>query len=126
MPVCEATSDEAIRLLREKEMAIVAARVDGSAAYTEIDFRRPDGRCPGQRSPRTFVRLDRSGHHPRPLAHARKSRQPERIRHRRRTLLRSPAPTHWAWWRCLRGYPKTPLSILGEGPGVRAWRECEK
>ncbi len=41
MPVCEASSDETLAWLREKDISIVAARVDGSVPYTEIDYRRP-------------------------------------------------------------------------------------
>jgi TrmH family RNA methyltransferase len=41
LPVCEATSEETLRWLREKDISIIAARVDGSAPYTEIDYCRP-------------------------------------------------------------------------------------
>jgi TrmH family RNA methyltransferase len=41
VPVCEAASDEALAWLREKNISIIAARVDGSVSYTEIDYRRP-------------------------------------------------------------------------------------
>ena len=41
VPVCEASSDETLAWLREKNISIVAARVDGSVPYTEIDYRRP-------------------------------------------------------------------------------------
>jgi len=41
MPVCEATGDETLRWLRRHGLAIVAARVDGSIPYTDVDYRRP-------------------------------------------------------------------------------------
>jgi RNA methyltransferase, TrmH family len=41
MPVCEATSVETLDWLRERGFQIVAARVDGSVPYTEVDYRRP-------------------------------------------------------------------------------------
>jgi RNA methyltransferase, TrmH family len=41
VPVCEASSDEVLSWLREKDIAVVAAQVDGSVPYTEIDYRRP-------------------------------------------------------------------------------------
>jgi RNA methyltransferase, TrmH family len=39
LPVCEATSGDVLAWLREHKFAIVAARVDGSVPYTEIDYR---------------------------------------------------------------------------------------
>jgi TrmH family RNA methyltransferase len=41
MPVCAAATDEVLRWLRDRGLAIVAARVDGSIVYTEADFRGP-------------------------------------------------------------------------------------
>lgn len=41
LPVCTATTGETIDWLRRHELAIVAARVEGSVPYTEIDYRRP-------------------------------------------------------------------------------------
>ena len=41
MPVCEAASGDALAWLRERNFAIVAARVDGSVPYTEVDYRGP-------------------------------------------------------------------------------------
>jgi RNA methyltransferase, TrmH family len=41
VPVCEASNNNVLAWLREKNIAIVAARVDGSVSYTEIDYRRP-------------------------------------------------------------------------------------
>jgi len=41
VPVCEATSNDVLAWLRENKISIVAARVDGSMPYTEIDYRRP-------------------------------------------------------------------------------------
>ncbi|MGA2796343.1 MAG: RNA methyltransferase [Thermoguttaceae bacterium] len=41
VPVCEATSSETLAWLRENKISVVAARVDGSMPYTEIDYRRP-------------------------------------------------------------------------------------
>ena len=41
VPVCEASSGETLDWLRQKGFQIVAARVDGSVPYTEIDYRRP-------------------------------------------------------------------------------------
>lgn len=41
MPVAAASTDELIPWLRNAGIGIVAARVDGSRPYTEIDFRRP-------------------------------------------------------------------------------------
>jgi RNA methyltransferase, TrmH family len=41
MPVCEATNGDTLAWLRERDFAIVAARVDGSVPYTQVDYRRP-------------------------------------------------------------------------------------
>jgi RNA methyltransferase, TrmH family len=41
MPVCEAESRDMLAWLRERDFAIVAARVDGSAPYTEVDYHGP-------------------------------------------------------------------------------------
>jgi TrmH family RNA methyltransferase len=41
LPVCAATSVQAIAWLRSNQCQIVAARVDGSTPYTQIDFRGP-------------------------------------------------------------------------------------
>lgn len=41
MPVASATAAETLRWLRGHNLAIFAARVDGSVPYTEADFRRP-------------------------------------------------------------------------------------
>jgi RNA methyltransferase, TrmH family len=41
MPVCEAEGRDVLAWLRERDFAIVAARVDGSSPYTEVDYRRP-------------------------------------------------------------------------------------
>ncbi len=41
LPVCETSSDELLSWLRKKNISIVAARVDGTVPYTEIDYRRP-------------------------------------------------------------------------------------
>ena len=41
LPVCEAASHEALAWLREHRFTMFAARVDGSAPYTEADYRGP-------------------------------------------------------------------------------------
>ena len=41
LPICEATSAEALAWLRERNLKIVASRVDGAVRYTEIDYRGP-------------------------------------------------------------------------------------
>jgi RNA methyltransferase, TrmH family len=41
VPVCEAASGDVLSWLREKNISIVAARVDGSVPYTDIDYRGP-------------------------------------------------------------------------------------
>jgi TrmH family RNA methyltransferase len=41
LPVAAATAGEIIAWLEAKELAIYAARVDGSVLYTEVDYRRP-------------------------------------------------------------------------------------
>jgi TrmH family RNA methyltransferase len=41
MPICETTSGEVVAWLRERRFAMYAARVDGSAPYTEVDYRGP-------------------------------------------------------------------------------------
>ncbi|MEN6450830.1 MAG: RNA methyltransferase [Thermoguttaceae bacterium] len=41
MPVCEAASSEVLAWLREHDFSIVAARVDGSVPYTQVDYRGP-------------------------------------------------------------------------------------
>jgi RNA methyltransferase, TrmH family len=41
VPVCEAASGDVLAWLREKKISIVAARVDGSVPYTDIDYRGP-------------------------------------------------------------------------------------
>ncbi len=40
VPVCSATTEEVLAWLRAKRLQVVAARVDGSVPYTEVDFRR--------------------------------------------------------------------------------------
>ena len=40
-PACEATSQETLAWLRARNFAVFAARVDGSAPYTEVDYRGP-------------------------------------------------------------------------------------
>ncbi|MBN2216521.1 MAG: RNA methyltransferase [Pirellulales bacterium] len=40
VPVCEATADETLDWLRARGLAILAALVDGSTAYTDADYRR--------------------------------------------------------------------------------------
>lgn len=40
-PVCEATSSQTLAWLRHRGCSIVAARVDGSVPYTDVDYRRP-------------------------------------------------------------------------------------
>jgi RNA methyltransferase, TrmH family len=41
MPVCAATSSETLAWLRTHHCTILAARVDGSVPYTEVDYRGP-------------------------------------------------------------------------------------
>jgi RNA methyltransferase, TrmH family len=41
MPVCDATSSEVLAWLRQRNFKILAARVDGSVPYTEINLRGP-------------------------------------------------------------------------------------
>jgi RNA methyltransferase, TrmH family len=41
VPVCEDSSQNVLDWLREKNISIVAARVDGSVPYTDIDYRGP-------------------------------------------------------------------------------------
>jgi len=41
VPIAEGTSDEILPWLRRRKIAVFAARVDGSLAYTEADFRSP-------------------------------------------------------------------------------------
>jgi len=41
LPVCTARTDEVIRWLQARGLAVAVARVDGSVAYTEFDFRGP-------------------------------------------------------------------------------------
>ena len=41
LPICAATSAETLAWLRNHQCQIVAARVDGSTPYTQIDFGRP-------------------------------------------------------------------------------------
>jgi TrmH family RNA methyltransferase len=41
VPVCEAKSDEVLNWLRQHQLKIFAARVDGSVPYTEVDYRAP-------------------------------------------------------------------------------------
>jgi TrmH family RNA methyltransferase len=41
MPVCEAAGEDVLAWLRKRGIRIVAARVDGSVAYTEVDYRGP-------------------------------------------------------------------------------------
>ena len=40
VPVCEATTDETLDRLRGEGLTILAARIDGSTAYTDVDYRR--------------------------------------------------------------------------------------
>lgn len=41
VPVCEASTREVIAWLRDAHFAVAAARVDGSASYTTVDYRLP-------------------------------------------------------------------------------------
>jgi len=41
VPICAADTAEILDWLRRHELAVLAARTDGSVAYTEIDYRRP-------------------------------------------------------------------------------------
>jgi TrmH family RNA methyltransferase len=41
MPVCEAASGEVLEWLRQHQFKIFAAKVDGSAPYTQVDYRGP-------------------------------------------------------------------------------------
>lgn len=41
MPVCSADAEETLNWLRRNELAIHAARVDGSVPYTDVDYRHP-------------------------------------------------------------------------------------
>jgi len=41
LPVAAATAEETLAWLRQEQLAVVAARVDGSVPYTEVDYRRP-------------------------------------------------------------------------------------
>jgi RNA methyltransferase, TrmH family len=41
MPVCEAASGDVLAWLRQRNFAILAARVDGAVPYTEVDYRGP-------------------------------------------------------------------------------------
>ena len=41
VPLCAATAEETLDWLRRMDLAIVAARVDGSVSYAEIDYGRP-------------------------------------------------------------------------------------
>jgi TrmH family RNA methyltransferase len=41
VPLCAAEASDVLAWLRRLELSMVAARVDGSVPYTEVDFRRP-------------------------------------------------------------------------------------
>jgi TrmH family RNA methyltransferase len=41
LPVCEATSADALAWLRQRRFAVFAARVDGAVPYTQADYRGP-------------------------------------------------------------------------------------
>ena len=41
MPLAAATSTEVLAFLRERGVSMIAARVDASRDYTEVDFRGP-------------------------------------------------------------------------------------
>jgi TrmH family RNA methyltransferase len=41
LPVCEAVAPEVLAWLRQRQIKIYAARVDGSMLYTEVDYRGP-------------------------------------------------------------------------------------
>ena len=51
VPVCEASSGEALAWLRERQFQILAARVDGSVGYTQVDYRRPTAIVLGGEAP---------------------------------------------------------------------------
>jgi TrmH family RNA methyltransferase len=51
MPVCEAASGDVLAWLREKRIKIVAARVDGSVPYTQVDFHGPTAIVLGGEAP---------------------------------------------------------------------------
>ena len=52
LPVCEAEGSDVLSLLRGRKLHIVAARVDGSVPYTEIDYRGPTALVLGERDGR--------------------------------------------------------------------------
>jgi TrmH family RNA methyltransferase len=41
MPVCQAAASDVLAWLRAQHLQILAARVEGSVPYTEVDYRRP-------------------------------------------------------------------------------------
>ena len=71
------------RWLRDRRIRIVAARVDATDAYTEMDLAGPRRHRAGLRGGRTHGRLARAGHRGHPPPDARRRRQPERLRHGR-------------------------------------------
>ena len=89
--VCEASSTEALAWLQRMGLPIYAAKPQADASYTEADYRRGACDCPGKRGRRPVGRVEGSGSHSHRPAHARHGRQPERVGHRGRAVLRSPA-----------------------------------
>lgn len=50
VPIAVAESEETLRWLSEKKIAVFAARVDGAALYTEVDYRSPSAIVLGSES----------------------------------------------------------------------------
>ncbi len=87
VPVCEASSDEVLAWLREKNISIVAARVDGSVPYTEIDYRRPTAVVLGSEAEGLSSAWTAADITAIRLPMLRRGRQPECLRRRRRNFL---------------------------------------
>ena len=92
VPVAAAPSTDVRRHLASAGLRILAARVEGSLAYTEVDMRGTPRDRAGQRGRRPDGRLGRRGRRTRPAADAGRGRQPQRVDRGRRPPLRGAPP----------------------------------
>ena len=87
LPVAAAAPGDVLAWLRGRGLQILAARVEGSVSYTEVDYRQPTAIVLGSEAAGADFALERrrrAGHTP---ADARRGRQLERFRRRRRIVL---------------------------------------
>ena len=89
LPVAAAAPGDVLAWLRGRGLQILAARVEGSVAYTEVDYRLPTAIILGSEAAGLTAVWSGDDVRADSLADARRGRQPERLRRRRRVVLRS-------------------------------------